>query len=95
MSQAAGAQIDAIMARRQAVNGANEPEIGPDEADAVTLFFTLGTQWRFHPFAGSPTGIDYAAIPAVAQMLGIVMTPMLMHDLRIMEGAALAVWNAK
>lgn len=63
----------------------------PDEADVVALFFALQTQWRFHPVAGVRLGIDYAAIAPTASAAGLPMTPAMFHDLREMEGAALAV----
>jgi len=37
-------------------------------------------------------GLEYSAVPSVATMMGITMTPSLFDDLRIMEGAALAAW---
>ena len=89
-TQAAAAEIAAIEARRARRSGT--PEIGPDEVDAVSLFLRLGSQWRHHP-AGPRLGLDYAAIPPTAAMLGITMTPRLLDDLRVMEDAALAAWD--
>ena len=67
-------------------------EIGPDELDAVRLFFTLGSQWRVHAATGVRLGLEYTAVPATAGMLGVTMTPALFDDLRVMEGAALAAF---
>ncbi|OAI84869.1 DUF1799 domain-containing protein [Pseudomonas putida] len=66
-------------------------EVWPDVWPAFCLFEALGTQWRFGP--GGPSGLDYAAIPAAAEMLGIKRHKLadLFPDLRIMEHEALAV----
>lgn len=45
-----------------------------------------------HGFSGQRLGIDYAAVPSVAAMMDITMTPDLFHDLRVMEGAALVAF---
>lgn len=42
--------------------------------------------------SGVRLGIEYAAVPATAAMLGIEMNPELFDDLRTMEGAALAAF---
>lgn len=84
-----------LEARRRAVGGAAPPqdiEVPPDEADAVQLFITLQTQWQWHPVAAMRTGLNYASIGAAAAMLGLVMTPALFLDIRVMEGAALSAF---
>lgn len=43
---------------------------------------------------GVPTGLDYGALPAALQGLGVVMSRELFLDLQAMERAALAVWRA-
>ncbi|HEU4958962.1 MAG TPA: DUF1799 domain-containing protein [Sphingomonas sp.] len=90
-TEAAAAAIAEIEARRGRFRD-DTPEIGPDELDAVDLFHALASQWRMHPMAGVRLGIDYAAVPATAAMLGLTMTPELFADLRVMEGAALAAF---
>lgn len=70
----------------------DEIELTAEDGDIVRLFFALGSQWRVHPLAGVRTGIDYAAVPATAAMMGMAMTPDVFEDLRTMEGAALSVW---
>lgn len=67
-------------------------EIAQDDEDVVALFFTLGTQWRTHAMSGMRTGIDYAAIPSTAALMGIPMTPAMMIDLRAMEMAAIEIF---
>lgn len=66
-------------------------EIPPDEVEAVTLFLSLGTQWR--EGFGGPMGLDYQAIAATASMLGIEVKRPLFLDLRAMEAAALTAWR--
>ncbi len=58
----------------------------------MALFVALETQWRWHPMIGLRTGIDYAAIGAVAAASAIAMTPALFNDLRTLEGAAMETW---
>uniref|UniRef100_UPI00406CCAFD DUF1799 domain-containing protein n=1 Tax=Pseudomonas sp. REB1044 TaxID=2675224 RepID=UPI00406CCAFD len=68
-----------------------EVEVWPDAWLSFCLFEALGTQWRLGP--GGPSGLDYTAIPAAAEMLGIKRRKLadLFPDLRIMEHEALAV----
>ncbi len=63
-------------------------EIGPDDADVVTLFMALTSQWRFHAMGGR-LGIEYAAVRPTADMLAIAVTTDLFLDLQMMERAAL------
>lgn len=75
---------------------ATEPvEIAQGDEDVVSLFFSLGTQWRTHPMSGMRTGIDYAAIAPTAALMGIAMSPEMMIDLRSMEMAAIEVYAAR
>ena len=96
VTQGAAAAIAAIEARRAGRKPASEElEIGPDEADAVRLFFSLGSQWSVHATTGVRLGLDYARIPPTAAMMDITMTPGLFDDIGVMERAALAAWGAK
>lgn len=93
VTQGAAAAIAAIEARRAGRRPASdELEIGPDETDAVTLFFSLGSQWTVHAMTGVRLGLDYGRIPATAEMMRIAMTPALFDDIGVMERAALAAW---
>lgn len=58
---------------------------------AVTCFFELSTQWRVGPMGGR-IGLDNAAIPPTAAMLGIEIKPKVYLDLRTMEDEALKTW---
>lgn len=70
-----------------------EVEVWPDNMRAVEVFACLCTQWRVGP-AGA-TGLDYAAIPAVLQMLDVSPSKQLLADLRVMEDEALATMRKK
>jgi len=63
---------------------------------AVVVFTALGTQWDF-TFSGQRSGIRYASIPPMLEMMGIERGewPELFESIRIMESAALAVWGAR
>jgi hypothetical protein len=45
----------------------------------------MATQWRRAGLAGMPTGLDYAAMPAVARILGYRPTEELFARLRVLE----------
>jgi len=61
--------------------------------DSASLFLALRTQWRIG-MAGA-TGLDYNAVPVTAGLLDIKVTPVVMLDLQLMEGEALAAWAKK
>lgn len=72
--------------------------IWPDMQDAVALFFTLSTQWRWTGagMAGAfRTGLDYSVLEPTARAAGLEMTPALFGDIRVLEREALAVWSRK
>lgn len=54
------------------------------------MFVCLSTQWRMSP-TGHLIGLDYAAIPAVLELLDLPRAERaeLFSDLRVMEHAAL------
>jgi hypothetical protein len=85
----------AVLPKRSARSADGPIELVQDEADPLSVFMALDTQWRWHAMAGARLGLDYAAIPQVAAMLGIEMTPRLFIDLKAMEAEALAVWAAR
>lgn len=68
-----------------------EVEVWPDAWPAFRLFDAMGTQWRLGQ--GGASGLDYTAIPATAEMLGIKRRDLtdIFPDLRVMEVEALAV----
>ena len=66
-------------------------EVWPDAWPAFCLFEALGTQWRLGP--GGPSGLDYAAIPGTANMIGLKSRELseTFDDVRVMENEALTV----
>lgn len=66
-----------------------EVQVPPDEQATLALFLSLGTQWRWCPVSGQRLGIDYTAIAPTASLQGTELTPLVFHDLRQMEAAAL------
>lgn len=72
--------------------------IWPDMQDAVALFFSLSTQWRWTGagMAGAfRTGLDYSVLEATARAASLEMTPALFDDIRVLERECLAVWSRK
>lgn len=65
-------------------------EIWPDQAPTVAVFQDMLTQWRFGP--AGPTGLDYAALPAVLNLRRIPRADRaeVFEGVKIMERAALA-----
>lgn len=45
----------------------HEPELLPENVEAVVLFLSAQTQWRFAP-SGFPTGLDYGGVEAAARL---------------------------
>lgn len=75
---------------------ADQFEVGvwPENADAVSVFASMTTQWRVGP--GGVIGLDYGALPEVMRMRGISRSrwPEVFDDIRIMEDTALG-WMRK
>lgn len=79
------------------------PEDYPDNGDvecwdenlhAMNALIAMSTQWRIGP-SGYPTGLDYAALPAVLRLAGIPRCawPDTFEALRVMESEAMTVMN--
>lgn len=64
-------------------------EVWPDNVDAINVFISMATQWR--PSFGGVIGLDYAALPAVLDLLEVTKKKRaaVFEDLRVMEDAAL------
>lgn len=86
------AEIPDWMRERLAGNSKTpgEVQVPPDEQATLALFLSMGTQWRWCPVSGQRLGMDYAAIAPTASLQGTELTPMVFHDLRLMEHAALS-----
>lgn len=65
-------------------------DVWPENWPALTLFLAMETQWRVAP-SGGYLGLDYAALPAVLDLLGIApdRRRALFGDLRVMESEVL------
>ncbi len=72
-----------------------EVEVYPENWLAVRLFSLLSTQWRVG--MNGPTGLDYAALPAVLDLYGVKKKHRAdaFEALRTMECEALRVWAEK
>lgn len=73
------------------VESAATTEIWPESAEPFGLFSQMLTQWRTG--MSGPTGLDYAALPAIFDMNDIAPARrrQAFDDLRVMESEALAV----
>lgn len=65
-------------------------EVWPENWQAVSVFISLGTQWRLAP-NGRRYGLDYVAIQPTLRLLGVAKKEWaeLFQSLRIMEAAFL------
>ncbi len=64
--------------------------VWPDNWTAVQLFCALSTQWRLGP-GGQLVGLDYGAIPATLELLGVERAQWseAFHGVRVMEAEAI------
>ncbi|MFK3815081.1 DUF1799 domain-containing protein [Pseudomonas sp. NPDC089407] len=76
----------------QADVGGEEQQVWPENWPAFCVFEALTTQWRVGP--GGASGLDYGAIPAVLDLVGIRKKERagVFGDLRHMEGVILKQW---
>ena len=64
-----------------------------DAVDALELFLRCTTQWRYGP-SGLPTGLDYAAVRAVAEWFATPRAAF--DDLRLIEAGFLEeAWRSR
>jgi hypothetical protein len=68
-------------------------EVWPEHETPLAAFSAMGTQWRIG--MNGPTGLDYAALPAVLDLVEVPHNerPEVFAALRIMEAAALTVMS--
>ena len=81
-------EIEKWIEERKETNFAVWPENWP----AVECFVALSTQWRTAGQEGARVGLDYAAIPPVAAMLGHDAGRDLFQRLQVLEFEALEVF---
>lgn len=92
--ESAGADaLAAHLAKRKRVQNRERIEIAPDEKDSFMLFMAMSTQWRriIVPMTAIILleGMIYDALPSVARMISVKMTPALFADIRMMEAEAI------
>lgn len=88
--------LAAIRPPAQAANASTAPiGVFPTNWAALRVFLSLATQWRRAGADGAPVGLDYPAVPVVAQLLGVPADADLLARLRVMEAAALSVMRAE
>lgn len=70
-------------------------DVWPENVPALNLLIAMSTQWRSG--MNGPTGLDYAALPAVLRMQGIARAdwPDLFDCLRVMESEAMKVMGER
>ena len=59
------------------------------------LWMRLQTQWRTGGMGGQPTGLDYAAVWATLERLGVRRRREVFEHLQAMERAALTAWGER
>jgi hypothetical protein len=70
-------------------------EVWPQNEGAVKVFLSMGTQWRRAGMAGVPTGLDYAALPAVCRAHRQKLDAALLDAVGVIEVAALGTMLRK
>ena len=68
-------------------------EVWPENWAALEVFGAMQTQWRVG--MSGPTGLDYAALPAVLDLLGITERADCFAGVQIMESEALDIFRAR
>lgn len=69
-------------------------EIWPENVETVSAFLRLQTQWVLGAMGGV-VGLNYQAVEALFNILGIEKRLEVFDGLQVMERAALAVLNRK
>jgi hypothetical protein len=93
------AEAKAQLAARAQQAGPAAYRVYPENQPAVKVFCALATQWRVlvFPRALLYQGLDYAAVPAVLRLSGVVRAewPAVFADLQVLEGEAARALNAR
>jgi hypothetical protein len=64
--------------------------VWPEHWEAVRVFLAMTTQWRRVGMDAVAVGLDYAALPAVCQALGVTLDEDRLGVLRVLEAEAVA-----
>lgn len=89
------AELEAVGMTRDDIESAQGDTVVWQEHRVVTeVFSALNTQWRTS-MTGAATGLDYAAVLPVLDLMGIPQADRLplFNDLRVMESEALVAMN--
>lgn len=70
-------------------------EVWPECLESVDLFMALRTQWHFGGLGGRAPGLDYPALIAAMDMMGVKDRAQTFRDIRAMEHEALKVWQER
>jgi hypothetical protein len=73
-------------------------EVWPDMVPAWSVFLASASQWRWVGVGmggAMRTGLDMPAVLSIAERLGVEVTPDVLGDLAVLEGAALGVLNRR
>lgn len=70
-------------------------EVWPECLESVDLFMALRTQWHFGGLGGRAPGLDYQALNAAMEMMGVLDRAQAFRDIRAMEGEALKIWQER
>lgn len=70
-------------------------DVFPENWQTVEVFASVMTQWRIG--MSGPTGLDYAVLPGVMQMMGVARKEQMevFNGVRVMESEALKVLSEK
>ncbi len=66
-------------------------EVWPECLESVDLFMALRTQWHFGGLGGRAPGLDYQALNATMEMMGVPDRSQTFRDIRVMESEVLKI----
>lgn len=95
---AAGAPDEIIKSAREKIQrDADDFLVWPENMETVGLFLSLETQWTMsNGFSGCfPVGLSYPALETAMRMMEIPDKPEMFKRIRVMELAALEVFDKK
>jgi hypothetical protein len=92
---ALGAPAEVAREATAAAQAADAVEVWPENEGAVRVFLSMGTQWRRAGLSGIPTGLDYAALPAVCRAHRERLDRALLARIGVIENAALGAMLRK
>jgi len=70
-------------------------EVWPECVESLDLFLSMNTQWKVDGMSGTVMGLDYPALNAVMDMMGVTDRKQAFTDCRTMEAEALRIYRAR